>query len=144
MATLIRIGVPWIAGLAGLVVLDLLWIGFVASSLYRNQIGHLLNIVDGQMVVNIPAALATWAVIVTGVQLFVLPRVSGSESVPLLLLWGAIFGLIVYAVYDLTNYAVVKNWPLTVTVVDIVWGAVVCSMTALCMGLASRAMSRFL
>ncbi|MBE0556557.1 MAG: DUF2177 family protein [Proteobacteria bacterium] len=144
MAAMMRIGVPWIAGLVGLVLLDLLWIGFVASGIYRSQIGHLLNIVDGQMVVNVPAAVATWAVIVTGVQLFVLPRVSGSGSIPLLMLWGALFGVIVYAVYDLTNYAVIKNWPLTVTIVDIVWGAVVCSMTALCMGLASRAMGRFL
>jgi len=144
MAAIMRLCVPWIAGLLGLVLLDLLWIGFVASGLYRNQIGHLLNIVDGQMVVNVPAAVATWAVIVTGVQLFVLPRASGTGSIPSFVLWGALFGLIVYAVYDLTNYAVIKNWPLTVTIVDIVWGALVCSMTSLCMGLASRAISRFL
>lgn len=144
MVPIMRVGVPWIAGLVGLVLLDLLWIGFVASGLYRNQIGHLLNIVNGQMVVNVPAAVATWAVIVTGVQLFVLPRTSVSGSMLSLVLWGALFGLIVYAVYDLTNYAVIKNWPLTVTVVDIFWGAFVCSMTALCMGLATRAMSRFL
>ena len=144
MASIMKLGVPWIAGLVGLVLLDLLWIGFVASGLYRNQIGHLLNIVNGQMVVNVPAAVATWAVIVTGVQLFVLPRASVTGSIPSLVLWGALFGLITYAVYDLTNYAVIKNWPLTVTVVDIAWGAFVCSMTALCMGLAMRAMSRLL
>lgn len=139
-----RLSLTWIAGFVGLVVLDLLWLGLVASALYRSQIGHLLNIVDGQMVVKVPAALATWAVIATGVQLFVLPRASGTGSIPSFMLWGAIFGLIVYAVYDLTNYAVVKNWPLTVTVVDIMWGGVVCSMTSLCMGLASRATIRFL
>jgi len=144
MAPIIRLCVPWIAGLVGLVLLDLLWIGFVASGLYRSQIGHLLNIVNGQMVVNVPAAVATWAVIVTGVQLFVIPRASETGSISSFMLWGGLFGLITYAVYDLTNYAVIKNWPLTVTIVDIAWGAVVCSMTALCMGLASRAMTRFL
>jgi uncharacterized membrane protein len=144
VAAIMKIGVPWIAGLVGLVLLDMLWIGFVASGLYRNQIGHLLHIVDGQMVVRVPAALATWAVIVTGIQLFVLPRVSETGSITSTMLWGALFGLVVYAVYDLTNYAVIRNWPLTVTVVDIVWGAVVCSMTALCMGLACRALNRFL
>ncbi len=143
MAPIMRLCVPWIAGLAGLVLLDLLWIGFVASGLYRSQIGHLLSIVDGRMAVNVPAAFATWAVIVTGVQVFVIPRASGAGSIPSLMLWGAFWGLIVYAVYDLTNYAVIKDWPLTVTVVDIAWGAVVCSMTALCMGLASRAITRF-
>jgi len=144
MAAIIRLGIPWFAGFVGLVLLDFLWIGLVASGLYRNQIGHLLNIVDGNMVVNVPAAIATWAVIVTGVQLFVLPRVSATGPVTSLLLWGALFGLIVYAVYDLTNYAVIKDWPLTVTFVDIVWGGVVCSMTALCIGMASRAMDRLL
>jgi len=144
MASILRLGVPWIAGLVGLVLLDLLWICFVASGLYRNRIGHVLNIVDGQMVVNVPAAVATWAVIVTGVQLFVLPRASGTGSITSLLLWGALFGFIVYAVYDLTNYAVIKNWPLTVTIVDIVWGTFVCSMTALCVGLANRATLRLI
>ncbi len=144
MAAIVRIGVPWAAGFIGLVLLDLLWIGFAASGFYRNQIGHLLTIVDGRMQVNVPAALAAWAVIVVGVQLFALPRLSGTGSIPLLMLWGALFGLILYAVYDFTNYAVLKDWPLGVTVVDIAWGAFVCSMTALCMGLASRAMERFL
>lgn len=144
MTLMMKLGVPWMAGLVGLVLLDLLWIGFVASGLYRNQMGHLLNIANGQMIVNVPAAIATWAVIVTGIQCFVLPRATGNGSIPSLVLWGALFGLIVYAVYDLTNYAVIKNWPLTVTMVDIVWGAFVCAMTSLCMGMADRVMTRFL
>ena len=144
MTTMIRLGVPWIAGLVALILLDFLWIGLVASGLYRAQIGYLLNIVDGRMTVNVPAAIATWAVIVTGVQIFVVPRVSQTGPITSFLLWGALFGLIVYAVYDLTNYAVIKNWPLTVTIVDIIWGAFVCSMTTLCIGLVSRAIGRSL
>ncbi len=144
MAAAASVCIPWLAGLAGLVLLDLLWIGLVASSMYRNQIGFLLHITDGRMVVNFPAAIATWAALVTGIHLFVLPKASASGSILLLMLWGALFGFIVYAVYDLTNYAVIKNWPLTVTLVDICWGAFVCSMTALCMGLATRAVSALL
>lgn len=144
MASIVKTGVIWASGFVGLVSLDLLWIGFVASGLYRNQIGHLLNIVNGRMVVNVPAALATWAVIVTGVQLFVISRFSEEGSLALLMLWGALFGLIVYGVYDLTNYAVIKDWPLGVTVVDMAWGMILCSTTSLCMGLASHALDRFL
>jgi uncharacterized membrane protein len=40
------------------------------------------------------------------------------------LLYGALFGLVTYATYDLTNLATVKDWPLLVTVVDLVWGTV--------------------
>lgn len=52
-------------------MVDLLWIGIVAFGIYRDEIGHLLRIVDKRMVVNVSAALATWAIIVTGVRLCV-------------------------------------------------------------------------
>lgn len=38
--------------------------------------------------------------------------------------WGALFGLIAYATYDLTNLATIKDWPLLVTIIDLVWGTV--------------------
>lgn len=136
--------VAWCAGMGCLLILDLVWIGLIASNFYKSQTGHLLNMVEGNMQVNIPAALATWAVIVTGVQLFVFPRVGTSGSLLLVVLWGAVFGAVVYAVYDLTNYALLKDWPLAVTLVDIAWGAVVCASTALAIGLANRALERFM
>jgi uncharacterized membrane protein len=40
------------------------------------------------------------------------------------LLFGALFGLVCYATYDLTNLAIAKDWPLLVTIVDLIWGAV--------------------
>lgn len=138
----VKIILPWLAGMSGLVVMDLFWIGFFASGFYRTQIGHLLQIENGNMVVNIPAALATWAVIVAGIQLFVVPRASAAGTLLPFMLWGALFGAVVYAVYDLTNYAVIKDWPFAVTIVDIAWGAVVCSMTSLCIGLALRGIAR--
>jgi uncharacterized membrane protein len=95
------------------------------------------------MSVNIPAALATWVVIVTGIQLFVLPRTPANSPWLNLFIWGAVFGVIVYAVYDLTNYAVMKNWPLTVTLVDIAWGGFLCAITATSMGLANRVMTPY-
>jgi uncharacterized membrane protein len=36
----------------------------------------------------------------------------------------ALFGLITYATYDLTNLATLKDWPLLVTVIDMIWGTV--------------------
>ena len=140
----INLILAWCAGMTALVVLDLVWIGVLASNFYKSQTGHLLNMVDGNMQVNIPAALATWAVIVTGVQIFVFPRAGASASLLQVLLWGAVFGAVVYAVYDLTNYALLRDWPLVVTVVDILWGAVVCSLTATAMAIANRILERYL
>lgn len=50
------------------------------------------------------------------------------------LLSGALFGLITYATYDLTNLATLKDWPLLVTVVDLAWGATLaaCVSTVTC------------
>ncbi len=141
---ILRFIVVWGAGMTALALLDLLWIGLIASSFYKSQIGHLLNMMEGDMQVNIPAALATWAVIVTGVQVFVVSRTAASCSMLQAIFWGAAFGAVVYGVYDLTNYALLKDWPLAVTVVDILWGAVVCSLTAVVMAAANRGLGTFL
>ena len=139
MQLVIKIAITWMAGLVVLIALDIIWIGVIASSFYKKQTGHLLNITDDKMVVNVPAGIAVWAVIVTGIYLFVMPRAADSGSLLAHLAWGALFGVITYGIYDLTNYALLKDWPLMVTVVDIAWGGVVCALTALCMALASRA-----
>jgi len=97
-----------------------------------------MNIVGERSVVNVPAALATWALIVAGIQFFVLPRAGHTPQVYALFLWGALYGLVLYGVYDLTNYAVVKGWPLTITVVDMLWGAFACAMATLLMGVTGR------
>ena len=120
----------WGIGFVAFTVLDLIWIGVVASKLYHGQIGHLLNLVDGEMKVNIPAALATWVLIVGGIVLFVVPKVPADASLIAPLLWGALYGFILYGVYDLTNYAVLKGWPLAITLIDIGWGTFACGVTA--------------
>ena len=84
------------------------------------------------------AAVAIWAVIVTGIQIFVLYRTPPTSSLLPLVLWGALFGAVAYAVYDLTNSAVLKDRTFAVTVVDILWGAFVCAMTACTMGATQR------
>ena len=45
-------------------------------------------------------------------------------------LMGALFGLVAYATYDLTNQATLRNWPLALTLVDMTWGAVLSGLAA--------------
>ncbi len=40
------------------------------------------------------------------------------------MLYGGLFGFFTYATYDLTNLATLKNWPLDLVIVDILWGTV--------------------
>ncbi len=105
------------------VLVDTLWLGFIMRNVYRAQIGFLTNIVNDTMQVNWPAALLVWALIVLGGIIFALPRTDGTIISGLL--WGALYGLVLYGVYDLTNLALVKDWPLFIVVVDIAWGMAV-------------------
>ena len=97
---------------------DMVWLGLVAKGFYRRQLGELLS----QTVVW-PAAILFYLLFIAGLQLFVVaPALRGGGTIQAL--WqGALFGLIAYATYDLTNLATLKGWPLAVTLVDLAWGA---------------------
>jgi len=100
--------------------IDMIWLGFVAKNFYRNQIGFLMKDTIGWT-----AAVIFYALFIVGLVIFVITPAVEKGSWVHALVFGALFGLISYATYDLTNLATLKNWPLLVTVVDLVWGAVI-------------------
>ncbi len=99
--------------------IDMIWLGLVAKNFYRSQIGLLLK-----SDVNWVAAILFYLMFIAGLVLFVVLPAIEKGSWMHALLFGALFGLITYATYDLTNLATLKDWPLLVTVVDLAWGAV--------------------
>ena len=99
--------------------IDMLWLGLVAKNFYRAQIGSLLK-TD----VNLSAAILFYLVFIAGIVFFVLAPALEKTSWRHALFAGAAFGFITYATYDLTNLATMKDWPVLVTVVDLVWGTV--------------------
>ena len=104
---------------------DMLWLGVVARDFYRRQVGELLR-----EQVNWPAAILFYLIFIGGIVFFcVLPAVR-SGSFPNALLLGALFGLVTYCTYDLTNLATLKGWPLTLVVVDVLWGMTLCTVVS--------------
>lgn len=100
-------------------VIDVIWIGFIAKNFYRDQVGFLMA-----SQVNWVAAIVLYLILIGGLVFFaVMPAVESGTLLKAVLL-GALFGFVTYAVYDLTNMATLKDWPLLMTVVDIVWGTV--------------------
>ena len=99
--------------------IDMVWLGLVASSFYKSQIGFLLK-----PDVNWTAAILFYLLFIVGLVLFVIAPAAQLGSWSHALLFGALFGLISYATYDLTNLATMKDWPLLVTIVDMAWGTV--------------------
>ena len=71
----------------------------------------------------------------SGIALLALPRASSGAGAAA---WGAVFGVVVYGVYDFTNLATLRHWPLALTVVDVTWGAAACGLCSLLAWSASR------
>jgi uncharacterized membrane protein len=99
--------------------IDMLWLAVVAKNFYQKQIGFLMK-----PDINWLAAIIFYLLFITGLIIFVITPAMVKQSWVHALLYGALFGLVTYATYDLTNLATVKDWPLLVTLVDLVWGSV--------------------
>ena len=103
--------------LAAFLAIDAVWLALVARTFYRRYLDWLMAASP-----NWIAAVAFYLLFVVGVLVFVVVPGVEDGSLRTTLLKGALFGLIAYGTYDLTNQATVKNWPMTITAVDMVWG----------------------
>jgi len=99
-------------------VIDMIWLGLIAKNFYRAQIGSLMK-----PDVNWLAAIIFYLIFIAGLVVFVITPAMQKDSWIQAVFLGALFGLVCYATYDLTNLAVAKDWPLLVTLVDLLWGA---------------------
>ncbi len=99
--------------------IDLIWLGVVAKDLYRKHLGFLLA--DQ---VNWAAAIVFYLLFIVGIFVFVILPSLEKNSLLHAILLGGFFGFITYATYDLTNLATLKNWPLPIVIIDLMWGTV--------------------
>ena len=111
--------VMYLITLAVFFLIDTIWLGVVAKGFYRRHLGPMLS-----PKVNWAAAILFYLLFIVGLLVFVIkPALVSGEPLKALFL-GALFGLISYATYDLSNLATLKDWPLGVTIVDLIWGSV--------------------
>lgn len=111
--------------LFGFLAIDAVWLGLVAPVFYRAQIGHLMA-----EMANLPAAGLFYLLFVAGLVFFVVEPSLRQGTIGEAFVRGGLFGLVTYATYDLTNLATLRDWPLLVTVVDMVWGTTLTAATA--------------
>ncbi len=114
-------------------VIDFVWLSFVARSFYASQLGDML--LDRP---NIGAAALFYLAYAAGIVFFAVMPALRAESLMVALGHGALLGLLAYATYDVTNYATLRNWPLAMSVVDVLWGGVL-TATAAAAGYAATA-----
>ena len=120
---------PFLISAICIIFLDLIWLGVIANSLYRHALGSLLRLSNNAIQPVWPAAVVVYIALTLGIVYFVLPRANGKLS--LALCWGALFGFVTYATYDFTNLAVLQNWSLKITIIDTIWGMVLCGLTSM-------------
>lgn len=106
--------------------IDFAWLTLVAKKFYSDQIGYLMAKNP-----NLIAALIFYVIFIVGLVIFVISPALDKKTWITAVLMGALFGLVTYSTYDLTNLATVKNWPILVTIVDLAWGMTVSAAVSL-------------
>jgi uncharacterized membrane protein len=113
------------ATLIVMVALDLLWLGLIAKPIYQQGIGHLMAESP-----KIGVAVLFYAVYAAGLVYFAVTVHPAGAAWGKTLVSAALFGFVAYATYDLTNLATLKNWPLSLALIDMAWGCVVSVVSA--------------
>ena len=122
-------------------LIDLLWLGVIMKGFYSQELGDLARRDGVSLSPRWTAAILVYLLIPGGIILFVRPLLGANANTWQAIGWGALFGLVMYGVYDLTNRAVLEKWSLRLTLADIVWGCVLCGMTSAIVQLVDRWMS---
>ena len=105
--------------------IDSIWLTVVAKKFYADQLGYLMAKTP-----NLLAALIFYLLFIVGVVFLVISPALKNNSLTQAILMGALFGLCSYATYDLTNLATIRDWPLLVTIIDMIWGTTLSAIVA--------------
>ena len=105
-------------------IIDMIWLGTVATKFYQSQIGFIMG------PINWPAAIVFYLIYIVGIIFFAVNPALEVGSLGKAIMLGALFGFFTYATYDLTNLATLKDWPVTVVIVDMLWGTVLSASVA--------------
>jgi len=109
-------------------LIDAIWLKTMFSRFYSPNIGHLLA--DTPKLIPAIIFYILFAVALT--VFVILPALASDSTLLKTFVFGAFFGMITYATYDLTNHATMKDWPAIVSVVDIIWGSVLTGLVSVC------------
>lgn len=118
----------YFATTASFFAIDIIWLGLVASTFYRKYLGFLMAPTP-----NWSVTILFYLLYAAGILVFVVLPGLKVNSLKITLLRAALFGFITYATYDLTNLATLENWPVLLSIVDMLWGTFLC-VSVSCIG----------
>ena len=115
----------YIAFFLSLIVIDLIWLLGIAKNLYRDEMGSLMASEP-----KLIAGLVFYLLYALGASIFVVIPALSKQSWMYAVQYGALFGLFCYMTYDLTNLAVIRDFPIRLAFIDIAWGSFVTAVSA--------------
>ena len=107
-------------------VIDLVWLGLVAKDLYARILGDLLAEEPNKV-----AAVVFYAIFIAGLIYFAIGPAVEEGSWTKAAVAGAVYGLVTYATFDLTNLAVLKDYPVAIVPIDMAWGTFLATSVSL-------------
>lgn len=117
--------VAYIATAIIFLAIDAVWLGVVATTFYKSELGDLMA--DN---VNFTAAGGFYLMYCVGIVIFAISPALRSGAWTDAALYGALFGFFCYATYDMTNIATIRDWPVRMSIVDMAWGTALTGVSA--------------
>ncbi len=117
--------IAYLAAVVAFIVIDGLWLGLVAKNLYANQMGDLLR----KDFLVAPAA-GFYLAYAAGLVFLAVRPMQPELSLMNVAAYGAIVGFLAYGTYDMTNLSTIRDWPVLISVVDLIWGTVLSASVA--------------
>jgi len=107
----------YVTALILFLIIDALWLTVIAKNMYKQYLSYLMGDVVWW------AVIIFYVLFIIGLQYFCIIPAINAQSAMHAFYAGALFGLVSYATYDLTNQATIKGWPVLITCIDLLWGA---------------------
>jgi uncharacterized membrane protein len=133
--TLLKFLPAYLATIIFMFIIDLIWLSQLAKPLYQAGIGHLMAAEP-----KLGFAALFYLVFVFGLIWFAVRPNIATKGLKSCFIAGAMFGFFIYASYDLTNLALLKDWPLGLSLIDMTWGT---SLSGACAAFAKLVFDRF-
>ncbi|MGE4131598.1 MAG: DUF2177 family protein [Bdellovibrionales bacterium] len=111
------------------ITLDYLWLGYVVKPFNLSQLSEIGRISNGQFNIWLPGALMAYALMALVLMVFVIPLCADKSLLETAAL-GALMGFCVYGIFDMTNAAILKNYPMLFAFADMAWGTFLFGATA--------------
>lgn len=126
-----RTALAMLATVVVFLLLDAVWLGILARQFYTDAIGHLMAPAP-----YLPAVVLFYLLFPLFLAWFAFVQAPDRDNAWSVALRGGLFGLATYGTYGLTNWATLRDWPATLVVVDIGWGAALSAIAAMAASVA--------